>query len=156
MWPFRQVCTVWWQKCFFLQVCLTPVDNSCMWQWHGPRVYIWRGREEGRGSAPSGCNGGPWHLTGLQQCGGQAGTDSHFGYVHIRSRSMAPPDGCHFLRSNTQTWRNRKERTVRHNETLFSATSHLLLQTITARWTRHGIYISCRDYPAQHNCDSQC
>lgn len=64
------------------------------------------------GVAPFGCNGGPWHLMGLQQCGGQAGTVSHFGYVHIRSRSMAPPDVCHFLRSNTQTWKNRKEQTV--------------------------------------------
>lgn len=57
----------------------------------------------GGGSAPFGCNGGPWHQVGLQQCGGQAGTVSHFGYVHIRSRSMAPPNECHFLRSNTQT-----------------------------------------------------
>lgn len=31
------------------------------------------------------------------------GAVSHFGYVHIRSRSMVPPDQCHFRRSNTQT-----------------------------------------------------
>lgn len=59
----------------------------------------------GGGSALFGCNGGPWRQVGLQQCGGQAGTVSHFGYVHIRSRSMAPPNECHFLRSNTQTWK---------------------------------------------------
>lgn len=33
----------------------------------------------------------------------RTGRDSHFGYVHIRSRSMAPPDECHFLRSSTHT-----------------------------------------------------
>lgn len=27
-----------------------------------------------------------------------------FGYVHIRSRSVAPTHQCHFLRSSTQTW----------------------------------------------------
>lgn len=111
------------EKCFFLQVCpcsvhtdllyVRHVHEKCVWQRCGPCVYTWGTRGEG---APSGCNGGPWHLTGLQQCGGQAGTVNHFGYVHIRSRSMAPPDECHFLRSNTQTWRNRKE-TVGHHVT---------------------------------------
>lgn len=33
---------------------------------------------------------GPRPLRALQQCGGQAGAVSHFGYVHIQSRSMAP------------------------------------------------------------------
>lgn len=40
---------------------------------------------------------------GLQQCGGQAGADSRFGYVHIQSRSMAPQHERHFLKSKTQT-----------------------------------------------------
>lgn len=46
----------------------------------GPCVYLWG----------SGCDSGPRPLRRLQQCGGQAGADSRFGYVHIQSRSMAP------------------------------------------------------------------
>lgn len=41
---------------------------------------------------------------GLQQCDTQAEHSVLLAeYVHIRSRSMVPPDQCHFLRSNTQT-----------------------------------------------------
>lgn len=127
MWRVQQVCTVWRQRnvssCRSVRAKQSPSDllyvcRVCIRTWGqrcGPRVYMW-------GRAPSGCKGGPWHLMGLQQCGGQAGTVSHFGYVHIRSRSMAPLDRCHFLRSNTQTWKNRKDATVRHSVTTFSPT----------------------------------
>ena len=74
---------------------------------------------------PFGCDGGPWCEMGLQQCGGQAGTLSHFGYVHIRSRSMAPPDECHFLRSNTQTWKKQEVRQSEQKATSCFSKSHV-------------------------------
>lgn len=46
----------------------------------GPCVYLWGGA----------VTAGHGHWGALQQCGGQAGAVSHFGYVHIQNRSMAP------------------------------------------------------------------
>lgn len=107
-----EVCVKLYRYAFFLKVCQSDTNV------HTDLLYVWRMcittvcgegvvlkcvcTYEG-GSAPFGCDGGPWCVVGLQQCGGQAGAVSHFGYVHIRSRSMAPPNECHFLRSNTQT-----------------------------------------------------
>lgn len=139
-----------------------------LWEWHRcPQTdlwYVWRMCirtvcGEGvvlvctygwGGSAPFGCNGGPWHLMGLQQCGGQAGTVSQFGYVHIRSRSMAPPGECHFLRSNTQTWRNRKEQTVKTHGYFLCHKSFSFYHVMPLTGTGSSIQVSFEVLSASH------
>lgn len=46
------------------------------------------------------CSGWPWFN---RDCSSTWGGDSHFGYVHIHSRSMASNKQRYFRRSNTQT-----------------------------------------------------
>ncbi len=52
------------------------------------------------------CSGWPWFT---RDCRSLRVRDSHFGYVHIHSRSMASSKQRYFRRSNTQTYNESKE-----------------------------------------------
>ncbi len=52
------------------------------------------------------CSGWPWFT---RDCSSLRVRDSHFGYVHIHSRSMASSKQRYFRRSNTQTYNESKE-----------------------------------------------
>lgn len=79
----------------FLKVRTHLSYVGCMWNWSGPVFSV-------HGGLPFGfeTDHGPGGTTAVWHTGRAL---SPFGYVHIRSRSMVPPDQCHFLRSNTQT-----------------------------------------------------
>ncbi len=52
------------------------------------------------------CSGWPWFT---RDCSSLRVRDSHFGYVHIHSRSMASSKQRYFRRSNTQTYNESKD-----------------------------------------------